>query len=639
FRFGGEVRRGSTDNVRNRTGKGRIEFFGGATPGFPPDPNNPGSTLSTALEDFLAGFPGEGKIFVGDSERKVHFWSFAWFVADDWRVTPHLTVNLGLRYELNSVIKEANNLLGNFDPNVGLEQVGVNISSPYNGDHNNFAPRVGIAWDPWGKGKTVFRAGAGINYEIPHISAFIGQNGVDNATTPGLNDIPTGAIGSNIPGNIVASGLTLFPCTGGPASNCMNYGDGSAPIFPVATAALNCDPTQGGTPCDILGVARNLRTPYVISWNVNVQQALTNTTSVQVGYVGNHGVKLYSVRDINQVNVANDDGSEQFGRPFTFNCPAPIGGGAGGPCFPFLGFVNFLENGYSSSYNGLQVTVTQRNWHGFNFLAGYTYAHSIDDASFNRAVQPQNSLRPNLERASSDFDIRHRFTLALTYAIPSVKSKWQLLEGWQVNSIVTAQGGAPWTVLDGVLVGDDISLTGEFADRWDFFGRPKDFSVGPSPIPCFGFGGAAPCNPAVPAACSNAALSVDGGAPGPTTAALQTLGCFMKGNSVMIPPAFGTFGTMGRNLFRGPGLANWDFSIVKDTRLGEAVKLQFRAEFFNITNHPHFANPSASTLFNLDPSVPSTFGCGCATPDVGAANPVIGTGGPRNIQLGLKFIF
>jgi len=134
FKFGAEVRRGSTDNVRNRTGKGEINFSGdGAFDG------------SSPLEDFLAGVPSTGKIFVGDSERKVHLWSFGWYVADDWRVNPHLSVNLGLRYELNTVIKAKNNLLGNFDPNVGLEQVGINIKSPYNGDHNNFAPRVGIA--------------------------------------------------------------------------------------------------------------------------------------------------------------------------------------------------------------------------------------------------------------------------------------------------------------------------------------------------------------------------------------------------------------------------------------------------------------------------------------------------------------
>ena len=620
FRFGGEIRRGSTDNVRDRRGQGRIQFFGGSTPGL---------TSSNALEDFLAGFPGQGQIFVGDSRRHVHLWSFAWFVADDWRVTPRLTVNLGLRYELNTVIKEDHNLLGNFDPSVGLEQVGVNIKSPYNGDHNNFAPRIGIAWDPWGKSKTVFRAGAGINYEIPHISLFIGQNGVDNGTTPGLNDIPTGAIGSNIPGNIVATGITLPPCSGPPGSNCMNYGDGSAPIFPVATATLNCDPNSGGTPCDIMGVKRNLRTPYVVSWNLNVQQALSSTTSLQVGYVGNHGVKLYSVRDINQADPAQslangcaqfDTTCEQQGRPFNAQ-------------FPFLEFINMLENGYTSSYNGLQITATQHLWHGLNFLAGYTWAHSIDDATYNRAVQPQNSFAPNLERGSSDFDVRNRFTLALTYALPSVKVKWQLLEGWQINSIVTSQGGTPWTVIDGFQSGNDMSLTSEFADRWNLFGSPSNFTPSPlGPIPFFDpttFGTDAMGNPiGNPDCLAHAAL-----------ADLETFGCYEKKGTVLVPPGLGHFGTMGRNLFRGPRLDNWDFSIVKDTHLGERVKMELRFEFFNVTNHPHFASPQATTLFNVDPSVPSTFGFAGATPDVAAANPVIGTGGPRNIQLGLKFIF
>jgi len=622
FKFGGEIRRGSTDNVRNRAGKGLIKFEGNNTTGFPIDPVTLLPT-STPLEDFLAGSPSTGRIFVGNSERKVHFWSFAWFVADDWRVTPRLSVNLGLRYELNKVIKEDHNLLGNFDPAVGLQQVGVNISSPYNGDHNNFAPRVGIAWDPWGKGKTVLRAGAGINYEIPHLSVFIGQNGVDCCTTPGLNDIPTGAGGSNVAGNIVATGLTVSP----------TWTDTSTPIFPVATATLNCDPNNGGTPCDILAATRHLRTPYVVSWNANIQQAIGRTTSLQIGYVGNVGVKLYSVRDINQVVAANDDGGEQAGRPFTFNCPVAMGGsGAGGPCFPFLGFVNFLQNGYHSNYNSLQMTATQRVWHGLNFLAGYTWSHSIDDATNNRSFSPQNSLRPDLERGPSDFDLRHRFTLALTYALPSVKTKFQLLEGWQMNSIVALQTGTPYNVIDGVQNGTDVSGTGEFEDRWDFFGNPNDFKAVPAGIPFF----AGTTN----SACAAKAQAVDGGAiNGPTTQSLALFGCYANRGSIMIPPAQGTFGTMGRNLFRGPSFNNWDFSLVKDTRLGERVRMQIRAEFFNILNHPHFANPEATTLFNEDPSSPGLFGASNATPDVAAANPVIGTGGPRNIQFGLKFIF
>jgi Carboxypeptidase regulatory-like domain len=621
FKFGAELRRGSTDNVRNRAGKGDINFSGGGTPGFPVDPGT-GLTTSSPLEDFLAGFPSTGRIFVGNSERQVHLWSFAWYVADDWRVTPHLTVNLGLRYELSTVIKANGNLLGNFDPNVGLEQVGVNIHSPYDGDHNNFAPRVGVAWDPWGGGKTVFRAGAGINYEIPHLSLFIGQNGVDNATTPGLNDIPTGAVGSNIPGNIVATGLTVSP----------DYVDINTPIFPVANAALDCRPPDpvlhpNSSPCDILGVARHLRTPYVVSWNANVQQAIGNTTSIQIGYVGNAGVKLYSVRDINQTDpnlpAVQDcfaaagfgqfnNACQQLGRPFNAE-------------FPFLQFINFLQNGYHSNYNGLQITATQRVWHGLNFLAGYTWSHSIDDATNNRAVQPQNSFAPNLERGSSDFDIRNRFTLALTYALPSMRTKWQLLEGWQINSIVTLQGATPYSVLDGVQSGDDFSETSEFTDRWNFLGNPSDFRARPQGIPFF----SGTSDPACVAAASTPGL----------LASLNSFGCYASGNSVMIPPALGTFGTMGRNLFRGPSFYNWDFSLVKDTRLGERVRVQFRAEFFNILNHPQFANPEASTLFNEDPSVPGAFGASSATPDVGAANPVIGSGGSRNIQFGLKFIF
>jgi hypothetical protein len=109
----------------------------------------------------------------------------------------------------------------------------------------------------------------------------------------------------------------------------------------------------------------------------------------------------------------------------------------------------------------------------------------------------------------------------------------------------------------------------------------------------------------------------------------------------MIPPVAGTFGTMGRNIFRGPGLYAWDQSAVKSWRFGDRAMAQIRAEFFNVLNHPNFANPYGvnATFFQVDPSAPGSFGCACATPDVAAGNPTIGTGGPRNVQLGLKFIF
>src|SRR6266850_448989 len=139
IRFGGEFRHGTTDNLRDRYGKSRIRFTGGDTLG----------GNSTPLEDFLAGVPDNGRIFLGNSHRNVSMNSFGAFVQDDWRITPRLTLNLGVRYDLNTVIKEEHNLLANFDPAVGLVQVGVNIHNPYEGDHNNFAPRIGFAWDPF----------------------------------------------------------------------------------------------------------------------------------------------------------------------------------------------------------------------------------------------------------------------------------------------------------------------------------------------------------------------------------------------------------------------------------------------------------------------------------------------------------
>jgi hypothetical protein len=554
FRFGGEFRHGSTDNLRNRRGKGRIRFRGnGAFDG------------STALEDFLAGAPSFGDIFVGSSLRHVTMKSFGAFIQDDWRIKRNLTLNLGLRYDLNSVIKEDDNLLGNFDPAVGLQQVGINIDAPYKGDHNNFAPRVGIVWDPWEKGNTVFRAGAGIMYEIPILATFLGQNGVNNATTPGLNVIPTGALGSNINGTIVGAATT---------QDNLNW-TVAGPIFNVDA---NCDPDRGGSPCNILGARSNLRTPYVINWSFNVQQVLWPKASLQLGYVGNHGVKLYSIRDINQVNVAADDGSEQLGRPFNSK-------------FPFLGFINFLENGYRANYHGLQATLTQRSWHGLNYVLGYTWAHAIDFVSLQRAAQPQDSGRPDLERASSDLDIRHRFTLSLTYDLPSKESWAHLLDGWQINSIVTLQTGPPYSAVD---FENDTSLTGEFSDRWNVIGNPES-------IPNFSTTGPIPVE------------------------------------LVLSQPEFGHFGNSGRNTFRAPGLKVWDFSLVKTWKATEQVSVQLRAEFFNVLNHPNFANPAI--LFNNDLGILDTFGLSGATPDVAGANPVIGTGGPRNIQFGLKIRF
>ena len=292
--------------------------------------------------------------------------------------------------------------------------------------------------------------------------------------------------------------------------------------------------------------------------------------------------------------------------------------------------------------------MTGRGYHGLSFVLGYTYSHSLDQMSYNwNQYLPQNSLNPGAEYGNSDFDIRHRFTFSLTYAIPGKKMRGQLLEGWEVNSIVTLQSGQPWQAFDSA---DNISGTGENADRWDFFGSPSDFkSGGQNPIPFIpqsswavdGGGnviGVASGAPAAAASCL-AAESTQAG-----KNQLGTFGCYAAGKSVMVPPAAGTFGNMGRNIFRDTGFRNVDLSISKNFKFKERLTAQFRAEFFNFFNHPEFANPWGGTSgygggATADPSAPGLFGCGCATPDVAAANPVLGSGSARAIQLGLKFIF
>jgi len=264
-------------------------------------------------------------------------------------------------------------------------------------------------------------------------------------------------------------------------------------------------------------------------------------------------------------------------------------------------------------------------------VAGYTFAHALDQVGANWDFGaglglPSDSTHPEREYASSDFDIRHRFTFSMTYLLPGKKSFAQMLEGWQLNSIITLQTAQPFGVMD---AGTDVSLSGELNDRWNFFGNPKDFKSTPVGIPYY-----APGDLNMPSACITDAAATG------ATASLNAFGCYAAGASVMIPPAFGTFGTMGRNIFRDTGFKNVDFSVAKNLKLGERLGAQFRAEFFNIFNHPNFANPfgGQNGFAHNDPSTGS-FGCGCATPDVAAANPVIGSGGSRAIQLGLKFTF
>jgi len=631
LKFGGEFHRNGVTGGAFGNARGSINFLDGTFTG-------PTGVASSQLEDFFAGAPTLASVLSGDPTRHLHNWAYAAFLQDDWRLSRNLTVNFGLRYEFNSVVKEAHNLLGNFDPNLGLVKVGKQISAPYNADHKNFAPRFGFAWDVSGRGNTVVRGGGSLIYETVNWQSFLAFN-----NSFGLPSVPTGAVidaaGDTAGGTITTGNLSPSPAN--PWDN--------GPIFGDLTKTITCDPVDAN-PCGIMGVDRKLTTPYVWNWTLNVQHAFTPNLSVEVGYVGNHGTNLTGIRDINQPPVGSGwpaalvtacatsgydpsvcaPADEQGPRPFSAK-------------FPYLSNIFQMGNVYRSNYNGLQATLTARNYHGLSAVAGYTFSHALDDVGANwhfgyGVGLPQDSYNLGREYAGSDFDVRHRLTLSLTYAIPGKKGFGQALEGWEINSIVTLQTPQYWGPID---LGTDASGTGPLPVsppatspiRWSFFGKPSDFKSGPAPIPFF----AGASN----SACAAQALSLDGGDPlGPSTTALNLFGCYAKGSSMMIPPPLGHFGNMGRNTFPDSGFRNFDFSLAKNWHFGERFRAQFRAEFFNIFNHPNFANPygGQNGYGQNDPST-GFFGCGCATPDVAAANPVVGSGGSRAVQLGLKLIF
>jgi Carboxypeptidase regulatory-like domain/TonB dependent receptor len=642
FAFGVELRHNSVKEGGYQGGKGQVSFGTGNAFDISATATDP-EIKSTSLEDFLAGVPRNGKIAVGDPIRNITTWYYAGFFQDDWHLKPGLTLNLGLRYEHVTPIRDSDNLLGNFDPQIGLVQVGKQIASPYNGDHKDFSPRIGIVWDPWGDSKTVVRAGGSLMYSTPAMETFLNQGATQNANTLGLGNIPTGAAivqnGVTMPGSgtINATSVTV---PGGPGSTLASNWQNNSPSTPLFDAnSSQCGDGVGSdpSPCSVLAVDRNLRTPYVTMWNIGIQQVFKNNITLEIDYAGNRGSRWIGMRDINQ------------GAPIPGSATA-----AAGPYtvkFPYLAFINTLSNLYSSNYNGLQATLTVRPVHGLSMLAGYTFSHSLDYSSttFNQYL-PQDSMNPNLEYASSDYDMRHRFTLSSTYSFAGKPTPGQLLEGWEINSLVTLESGQPWNTNDTV---DNISGTNENSDRWDFVGNPADFTSGPHSIPyCTGPNNCAevvsggrgqqtlqlPNSAALYNACSTAAGSAG------ALDSLASFGCYAQGHSVMIPPAIGTFGTMRRNMFRDSGFKDWDLSVAKNWKLESHFIAQFRVEFFNVLNHPSFANPyGGANAYGAgafdDPSSTSQFGCGCATPDQAAGDPLLASGGNRAMQLGFKLIF
>ncbi len=671
FKLGGEIRLSTLTNTGTfNRGRGQVQFR-----------NTDGDT---ALENFLRGNTATssgsalGQIFIGEPRRYVSDQAFALFLQDDYRVTRKVMLNLGVRYEYVTPMQEKFNRLANFDPGLGLQQLGLQTSKMWNGDFNNFSPRVGIAWDLRGDGKTVVRAGGNIIYATPALWDQLFQQNTKDPTT-GLNGNATGYSTCNLVavctpgiGNITSSGIVLnrAPLLGGGATGVpattanglvagmVNWNQDpnlyNGNIYPGqvdAASVFTCTPTKQ---CTIQATSQNLKVPYVTSWSLGIQRAITNNLSLQVDYVGNHGTGLIGMNYTNTPLAGagyclNPDGSPYSATQLTAlnltagNCPNGFGSLATTPYpaatkpsataithsrplylkYPYYSYIYTVGNLDYSNYNGMQATLTQRATHGLSYTLGFTWAHALDTDTNGERGGPNNTPYAfNSDYSNSGFDIRKRLTATITYELPSRKGFATLMEGWKVTSIVTVQNGLPWGASGDN--GIDVSGQAENVDRWNFSGNPHDFSAfGKGSIPWF----AGASNPD----CVAKAASM---------ATLQTFGCYEVGSSVMTPPAYGTYGNLRRNYFFGNTFSTWDGSIIKDTKIGERISAEFRFEIFNVLNHTNFGNPTFNGGGNTDPFTPSSgFGNSSSTPDVANNNPALGSGGPREFQLGLRLSF
>jgi hypothetical protein len=558
FKFGGEFRRAAIKNFNDNLERGLITFSPDSS-GLADCQN--GSTVP-ACDDpgavVLANYY-LGNAFTlanaGDTHRNTFNNGFSFFAQDDFRVRSNFILNLGLRWEYFGPLSEEHNLLSNLGRDGQLALVGSDgLSGVYERDLNNFGPRFGFAWNVYSG--TVLRGAYGIYYD------YIPQNLLIANFTPSAG-LATNPIG---PTAVIALNFN---------SDAFN-GNVSGPVL------TSPDPPYPPPGANIFVTPRDLGTPYVQNWDLNLQQELSKGLVVQAGYVGSKGTRLARLRDANQPDV---NGNRVV--------------------FPQYGFVDQFITASSSTYHALQLTLRTRDWHGLSGFTGYTWSKSLDDASdaidfnFSTVAFPQDSNNLHAEHGPSNFDTRHRFTAAFSYRVPKLFGPERLAEGWQLNTIITAQSGRPVPIVSAL---DTSAFFNEnFNTRSNFHQRPN-LVPGQNPIN------------------SNWESAPD------------VVG-YLNGNAFS-QPADGTFGTFGRNAIYGPKFWNVDFAITKSTRIFERANLQFRAEFFNIFNHPNFALPN----FFVVPGA-SQQGLITQTPDQAQTNPGLGGGGPRVIQLGLKLVF
>jgi hypothetical protein len=558
LKFGGGFRRNQV-NVFQATVPNGLMIF------------TPGGPTSDPFANLLLGAP---QIFfqgLGDFYRGLRNWNASVYAQDEWRASRRLTINLGLRWEAVNPSSEIRNRLNGFVPGVqsvvrpdaptgilfpGDPGVGDGIAANY---YKAFMPRVGIAWDPAGNGRWAIRAGYGIFYDPFH-------NGANVGATFAVSAVPWVQFVQKA-GNINFQN----PYTGGPTPQ----------------------PNAFARPTTMLALAPEARPPYAQDWNFSIQRSLFKDYVLEVRYVGTKGTRLPRTVERNpSVYGPGATSGNADRRRIHAGCPAD-----GSACS--LATAATLMYGLNSSYNAAQVSLSHRFAAGFAFNTSYWFSKSIDylsgmnlnitsaQALAGENDMAQNPFNLNAERGLSLFDARHRFVASGLWEIPIGRNMRGaarvLLHGWQLNAIVTANTGTPFTVYDSANVALQATsppISGYAASRPDLIANPN----------------------------SGAAHTVESWI---SRAPFRRL---------VAATEAGNFGNAGRNIARGPGAANLDLSLLKDFQLRESMRLQFRAEAFNATNHPNFGLPIADL----------------ASPNFGR---ILTASQARLMQFGLKLIF
>ena len=415
MRFGGEVRRAKLNEFYHRRGTGTFRFDGSQGP-WASDPSLDSATKS--LADFLAGKVASSTIAVGDPERFVAVNAFNLYFQDGWQITRKLNLNFGMRYEYFGPFHSDRKDIANLIPGRGFAVQGAGIDSVFPQDKNNFAPRVGFAYQPTGKADLVVRGGIGVFYDQINLNPFLdfrppitapsGIQGNPFGTTPvstyALNRLGQSSYNWDVNTGVQAGGNSIFP--GVQACSDPNC---AGPTDPQGLSAYS--------------VSQNFRTPYFYNYSLQVEKGLGNKAVFQIGYVGSEGRKLNLV---GQINVANSAGVKPF---------------------PHFGNVLQLNSIGTSNYNSLQTTFRLRAWHGLTSQFAYTWSHSLDQISEYRAVVLDNAFDKHLDYGNSDYDTRHLFTASFIYDVP--RAKWatgwssRLVNNWSLSSLWNFHSGQP----------------------------------------------------------------------------------------------------------------------------------------------------------------------------------------------------